>query len=101
MQCSISSLSAFVPRCPHCYPIKVGSYKQIELKDFCKEYFLNLIENDRDLIKPYELDIVIPEKHIAFEFNGIYWHSNKRKDDKDYHLNKIKLCEEKGYSREQ
>ena len=36
-----------------------------------------IIRNDRQLIKPYELDILIPELNLAFEFNGDYWHSNE------------------------
>lgn len=42
----------------------------------------------------YDLDIYIPELHIAFEYNGIYWHSNFLKD-KYYHQNKTKLCYDK------
>ena len=36
-----------------------------------------IIRNDRQLIKPYELDIFIPSLNLAFEFNGDYWHSDK------------------------
>ena len=36
-----------------------------------------IIRNDRQLIKPYELDIFIPSLNLAFEFNGDYWHSNE------------------------
>lgn len=37
----------------------------------------NIKENTRNIIKPYELDIYIPELNIAFEFNGTYWHSDE------------------------
>ena len=40
-----------------------------ELVEFCKQYFPDLKENNRTLIKPYELDIVIPELKLAIEFN--------------------------------
>lgn len=36
-----------------------------------------IVRNDRQLIKPYELDILIPSFNLAFEFNGDYWHSNE------------------------
>ena len=36
-----------------------------------------IIRNDRQLIKPYELDILIPSINLAFEFNGEYWHSDE------------------------
>lgn len=43
-----------------------------------------------------ELDIYLPEKQLAFEFNGIYWHSSQANTPKDYHFKKALLCEEKG-----
>ena len=51
------------------------SKKEQELVEFCRQFFNNLIVKDRTLIKPYELDIVIPELHLAIEFNGIWYHS--------------------------
>ena len=29
------------------------------------------------MIKPYELDILVPSLDLAFEFNGTYWHSDE------------------------
>ena len=57
----------------------------------------NVIINDRNLIFPYELDIVVPKAKVAIEFNGLYWH-NINVVDKGYHLNKTIQCENKGYS---
>lgn len=57
-----------LPRCFDCYP-RIKSTGEFELLDFCKQYYPDLIENDRQLIKPYELDIVIPELKLAIEFN--------------------------------
>ena len=51
------------------------------------------ISGDRTIIKPLELDIYLPNYKIAIEYDGTYYHSNL---DKDYHLNKTKLCEAKG-----
>jgi len=73
-----------------------SSIYQSELTDFCKQYFPNLIENDRTLIKPKELDIVIPELKLAIEFNGNYWHSINNKK-LGYHINKTIECENYGY----
>ena len=52
--------------------------------------------NNRDVIKPQEIDIFIPEHNIAIEFNGLYWHNEKSGKDKWYHYNKTKKCAEKG-----
>lgn len=54
-------------------------------------------ECNRQILIGKELDIYIPEKKIAIEFNGLRWHSEwYGKKKKDYHLNKTKLCNEKG-----
>lgn len=50
----------------------------------------------RNLIPPFELDIYIPEKNVAIEYNGLVWHSDKYKKDKNYHLNKTLMCEKLG-----
>ena len=54
------------------------------------------IKHNKDIISPYELDLYYPEKKIAIEFNGLYWHSEQLGKDKYYHYNKFKLCKEKG-----
>jgi hypothetical protein len=84
--------------CTICNPI--NSYNnsgfQIELNEFIKNNFnLEISLNDRNIIKPYELDIYLSELKIAFEFNGIYWHSELYKSN-NYHFKKTELCEKKG-----
>ena len=51
--------------------------------------------HDRNVITPQELDIYIPEKHLAIEFNGSYWHSTEKVEPK-YHQNKTIACAKKG-----
>lgn len=51
--------------------------------------------NTRDIIKPNEIDIYLPEKKIAIEFNGNYWHSELY-NDKNYHIDKTIACMQKG-----
>ena len=80
--------------CPKCFPRNKGYSKgEKELVEFVKSLELEFVENDRNKIKPYELDIYIPSKRIAIEFDGLYWHSEKNIKDKNYHLNKTELCE--------
>ncbi len=83
--------------CTKCNPI-IGikqSGVELQILNFIKYNYNGIIyENYKDLIDG-ELDIYIPELKLAFEFNGIYWHSDLYKD-KNYHLNKTELCEEKG-----
>jgi hypothetical protein len=61
------------------------------------ELGLNVVENDRTIIAPMELDIVLPDKNIAIEYCGLYWHNDQR-IDKDYHDKKRKMCQARGYN---
>lgn len=86
-----------VPRCPKCYPALASkSNLEKELYLFIKEIFNGeIICNSRDIIKPYELDMYIPDLKIAIEFDGLYWHSEENVGS-NYHLNKLNLCSANG-----
>lgn len=62
------------------------------LKSICSD---NIETNNRELLKPKELDIYIPSKKLAIEFDGLYWHSEYNRD-KNYHIQKTIECEKKG-----
>lgn len=70
------------------------SKPQLELFDSIKTS--NKIFNDREILKPLELDIVLPNINLAIEYDGSFWHSSKDKSQFD-HLNKTELCEKLGY----
>lgn len=59
-------------------------------------YSGEILSNDRTLIYPYELDILIPEHSIAIEYCGLYWHSEQAGKDKHYHQRKYQMCKERG-----
>ena len=82
--------------CPHC--VALTSRAEEEVADYVSSLVSEgLLEtSNRSVISPYELDIYIPELHIAIEFNGLYWHTEKQGKDKSYHYNKWKMCQEKG-----
>lgn len=88
--------SSHFPRCLKCYP-KYRSLGEIELSDFVSQY-IDIIQNDRELIKPYEIDILIPSLKLGIEFNGNYWHTEKFGRDDEYHKMKIDKMNEKGYN---
>ena len=93
----LHKIAEAVPRCMKCYPFVSGfSREEKEVLDFVKSiYSGEVIENDRSIISPYELDIYIPEKKVAIEFDGIYWHSDANEIGADYHSMKTMMCEEK------
>ena len=84
--------------CPVCYPrTKYKTSKgEIEICEFLDHYNISYTQGDTSTIYPMELDILIDNKNIAIEFNGIYWHSESMGKGEYYHLNKTKKCEEKG-----
>lgn len=78
--------------CPCCYLPNAGySQGEVDLANFLKRYE-KVMQNDRSVIPPKELDVLLPDKKIAFEFNGLYWHSEIYKTP-EYHFNKKKLTE--------
>jgi hypothetical protein len=51
--------------------------------------------NDRTLIEPLELDLHLPELKMAFEIDGVYWHTEERGKGPNYHIDKTLKCLEK------
>lgn len=78
--------------CRHCYPNCSKPQHEIAtwLKTDCN---LSLIINDREVIKPYEIDILVPGK-LGIEFNGLFYHSNT--GDQHYHEKKSIMATEQG-----
>lgn len=88
----------YIPQIEEYYRIgnSPTSHSEKDILTFIKNvYSGEILENVRNIINPYELDIYIPEKKIAIEYNGDFWHSTNNKE-KRYHEIKSKLCEEKG-----
>ena len=83
--------------CTKCHPINEHvSIQEKDLQKFINTLNLDVIFNDRELLKPKEIDILIPSHKLAIEFNGLYWHSDVYVDN-NYHLNKTKLVNSVGY----
>ena len=80
--------------CTVCFPIaSLTSIKEQMFYDYISSiYKSEIIRNHKD---KYELDIFLPSEGIGFEFNGIWWHSDKYKE-KDYHLKKTLYFENIG-----
>jgi hypothetical protein len=68
-----------------------SSKGEIELHDYIQSVYSGEIKKLK--IEKRELDIYLPEKNLAIEFNGLYWHSDNFKD-KFYHYNKWKFCKD-------
>lgn len=75
-----------------------SSVGQNEVANFISSLGLHIEQNNRKIISPLELDIVIPEKKIAIEYCGNYFHSQTwgNKHPK-YHRIKYEKCRDAGY----
>lgn len=83
--------------CEKCSNISHISFGEKSVYDFIKSvYDGTVIENDRELIAPKELDIYVPGKKFAVEYDGLYWHSEAVRKDINYHKDKTFSCLEKG-----
>lgn len=80
--------------CPHCgYHT---SKKEKELYDRLKEWL-----PDDEIIRNYrkdghEIDLYVPSYKLGIEYNGLRWHTEQFKRDRNYHLNKLLYYKDNG-----
>ena len=80
--------------CPKCGIRK--SENEDKICDFINSFGIKTEKHNRNIIKPNEIDIFIPDKNIGIEYDGLIWHSEKYRMDPMYHLNKTNKCQENG-----
>lgn len=86
------------PVCRKCYPTKLVSSMEDEIVEYIRgAYDGEILRNSRTIIPPKELDIYLPERKLAIEINGVYFHTEvtggKRKN---YHISKTDACDKIG-----
>ena len=72
------------------------SASENQINSFVESLGFETVRSDRSILGGKELDIVIPEKKIAIEFNGLFWHTYPRVA-KNYHLEKTENAKKAGY----
>lgn len=88
-----------IPICRSCNPLtKTKSKCEYEIIDWLNSiYNGTIIHGDKTVLLGKELDIYLPDKKLAIEINGLYYHSEiSGKKNKHYHLNKTKHCNRLG-----
>lgn len=82
------------PKCNH-----TSSLAEDEVMRFAA-IFGRAVQRDRQVIKPKELDIYLPDHKLAIEYCGEYWHSSSSKGEEAEmryrHIKKYQLCREAG-----
>ena len=81
--------------CTNCNPlIKFYSYGEKEVLSYISSIYDGVIlENDRSVIHPYELDIYLPDLRLAVEYNGDYWHANPKYYSEDHIIGEVSAKE--------
>lgn len=66
--------------CPACSPQKSKAEDQIA---GWLSMFTSVVQRDRNVIKPRELDIYLPDRNLAVEYCGMYWHAQFSVEDEN------------------
>ena len=82
--------------CPKCVS-GAPSPVECDLFAFVQSLCPDAYQSDRTIIKPKELDIVIPSRRVAIELNGVYWHSDRRTRERHAARAKYAACAAAGY----
>lgn len=93
------SLTAIRERC-YSFGIEIRRYFSSMAERELVEYINTLIPDEvltrcRSVPGVSELDVYIPSKNIAFEYNGLYWHCEDRKP-RTHLIRKTQLCKKQG-----
>ncbi len=79
--------------CPICHSERHTSLPEYMLVYYFNKYGVATVHSYRG--KGYELDVYIPSKKVAIEYDGYYWHKNSTKKDLEKNIkckkDKIKL----------
>lgn len=77
------------------------SSEEMQISRFIETLGIDIIESDRTIIGPKELDIVIPSRKFAIEVNGLRWHSYHpscgKPENRNQHITKTTLANDSGY----
>ena len=94
-----------VPRCERCFPDHGASIAEREILEFVESVYDGEVRHNVQTVLEgrQELDIWIPDRNVAIEFDGLYWHSERmisiekrRNDARNYHLAKLEECLKNG-----
>jgi protein-arginine kinase activator protein McsA len=81
--------------CPKCG--NTFSKGELEITEWLTSLGFHVVQRIRSILSSgKELDIYIPDFKLAIEYNGLYWHSSRSSDDKEFiknrHIIKTNEC---------
>lgn len=83
--------------CPTCQAKSFSSVAEKEIAEILSTLGEEVITNSRSILQGTELDIYLPQRQFAIEYNGLYWHSmDKNGMYREYHRDKWRACKDRG-----
>lgn len=83
--------------CTRCFPKSSPvSGEEQQVKAFIEGLGFKVEHHDRGFLEQYGADMVIEEKKLIVEFDGIRWHNEMYRPD-EYHVTKTNIAERMGY----
>lgn len=100
------NLANYISEHPECISILRRSAFELDIEEYIRSLGLTT-KHDRAILNPMELDIYLPEKGVAIECNGLYWHGCPLEYFQDangiypsrpytYHVDNFQQCKDKG-----
>lgn len=90
--CAVTSTNGLCPDCRN----RTYSDAEKDLSEYIKNLGFNIVTNSKLTGNSQTFDIYVPERKIAIEYNGLYWHSERNGRGKDYHFDKLADCAKLG-----
>lgn len=90
--CAVTSTNGLCPDCRN----RTYSDAEKDLAEYIKNLGFNIVTNSKLTGNSQTYDIYVPERKIAIEYNGLYWHSERNGRGKDYHFDKLADCAKLG-----
>lgn len=79
--------------CPQCHPPAAVSAAENDVATYLAEISSQrMYRSDTSIIGPLELDIVLPDRRLAIEYCGLYFHSVAAGRNRFYHQQKMLKC---------
>lgn len=77
--------------CGRCYP-NTSSQAEIEIGDFVRDLGFEVSRNNRRIISPKEVDVLVQDRGFGLEYEGLFWHSEENGKSPRAHLQKTQEC---------
>ena len=82
--------------CPKCAGVISKPEEEIKKYVLSKSPNENIVQGSYKILGDKEIDLYFPDKKVAIEYNGLYWHTEQFGRGKYYHLNKLDGCNKNG-----